>query len=283
METGSVQSWGDAFLTSITGALAVFMAAIPKIIAFILILVIGWFVASLIAKVAATLLRKIKFNELAQRAGIAGFMESMGTDAAGFLAGIVKWFIRIIAMVVAFDALGFPAVSEFLRQVLLWIPNLIVAMVVLVIGGIAVAALSKFVKGTAEKAGIGSPALLATIASVGVWAFAIIIAVNQLGIGVALVNTLFMATVGALALAIGLAFGLGGKETAGKMVAEWYSAAQEAAPEVAAVGDAAKQQGQEMKDQTKREAQQLKAVPYNGVERRRNISANYKGSERRAA
>lgn len=270
-------------MSSITGVLAVLMAAIPKIIAFILILVIGWFIAGLIAKGVAALLRKVKFNELAQRAGIAGFLQSMGTDAAGFLAGIVKWFIRLITLVVAFDALGLPAVSEFVQQVLLWIPNLIVAMVVLVIGGIAAKALATFVKGVAEKASLGNPELLATIASVAVLAFTIIIAVNQIGVDAALVNTLFMATVGALALAIGLAFGLGGKETAGKLVADWYSKGKEAAPKMAAVGDAAKQQGQKVKDQTEREAQQLKSVPYNGVERRRNISANYKGTERRAA
>lgn len=288
MESGSVQSWGDAFLASMSGALAVFMAAIPKIIAFVLILVIGWFIAGLIAKAVAALLRKIKFNDIAQRAGIAGFTQSMGmdTDSSGFFAGIVKWFIRLIALVVAFDALGLTAVSDFLREVLLWIPNLVVALVVLVIGGLAAKALSMFVRGTIQKAGVGNPEVLATIASIGVWAFAIIVAVNQIGVGVALVNTLFMATVGALALAIGLAFGLGGKETAGRMVSEWYSKGKEAAPKVGAVGDAAKQQGRQMKDQVQRESQQIRSAPrstYGGPERRVRSSANYEGVERRAA
>lgn len=263
MGSGAVQNWGDAFLASMTGALAVFMAAIPKVIAFILILVIGWFIASLIAKGVAALLRTVKFNELAQRAGIAGFIQSMGvdTDASGFLADIGKWFIRLITLVVAFDALGLPAVSDFLRQVLLWIPNLVVALVVLVIGGLAAKALAAFVKGTAEKAGLGNPEVLATIASVGVWAFAIITAVNQIGVGVTLINTLFMATVGALALAMGLAFGLGGKETAGKMVEEWYSKGKEAAPKIAAAGDAAKQQGQQMKEQAHHEVAAIRSTP----------------------
>ena len=275
----AVSSWGEAFLTSMSGALMVFMAAIPKIIAFALILIVGWFIAGLIAKGIAVLLRKIKFNEIAQRAGIAGFMESMGTDAAGFLAGIVKWFVRLIAVVVAFDALGLPAVSEFLRQVLLWIPNLVVALVVLVIGGLVAKTLSMFVKGTVEKAGIGSPALLATIASAGVWAFAIIIAVNQLGIGATFVNTLFIATVGALALALGLAFGLGAKNTAGKIVEGWYAKGKEAAPKLAgAVADAGKQQAQEMKEQAKRETEKMRFE-----ERRVKSRASYSGMERRSA
>jgi hypothetical protein len=256
---GTVSSWGEAFMTSMSGALLVFMAAIPKIIAFVLILVIGWFIAGLIAKGVALLLRKVRFNDLTQRAGIAGYMESMGTDSVGFLAGIVKWFVRLIAVVVAFDALGLPAVSEFLRAVLLWIPNLVVALVVLVIGGIAAKTLSMFVTGAVEKAGIGSPRLLGAIASVGVWAFAIIIAVNQLGVGATLVNTLFMATVGALALALGLAFGLGGKEAAGKVVDEWYRKGKEAAPRLASAADAGKQQAQQMKQQAKREADAVRS------------------------
>ena len=275
---GTVTSWGEAFLTSMGAALMVFMAAIPKLIAFAVILVVGWFIAGLIAKGVAALLRKIKFNELAQRAGISGFMESMGTDAAGFLAGVVKWFIRLIAVVVAFDALGLPAVSEFLRQVLLWIPNLVVALVVLVIGGLAAKALSMFVKGTVEKAGLGNPAVFATIASAAVWAFTIIIAVNQLDIGATLVNTLFMATVGALALAIGLAFGLGAKDTAGKIVEGWYAKGKEAAPKLAAAADAGKQQAQEMKQQAESEAEKMRSE-----ERRKQPSVAYSGMERRAA
>jgi len=98
------------------------------------------------------------------------------------------------------------------------------------------------------------------VASAAVWAFAIIIAVNQLGIGATLVNTWLMRTVGALALGIGLAFGLGGKETAGK-IEGWYAKGKEAAPKVAVAGDAAKQQGQEMKEQAKREAQQIQTGP----------------------
>src|SRR5215218_4149095 len=109
-----MNDWGNAFMVSMSNALTIFMAAVPKIVAFFLILVIGWLIAGLIAKAIALLLRNVKFNESAQRAGISGFMKSMGTDAAGFLGNIVKWFIRLIALVVAFDALGLPAVSGFL-------------------------------------------------------------------------------------------------------------------------------------------------------------------------
>ncbi|GAC1521346.1 MAG: hypothetical protein NVS2B16_28870 [Chloroflexota bacterium] len=182
-----------------------------------------------------SVLHTVKFNDMAQRAGIAGFVKNMGvdTDASGVLASIVKWFIRLIFLVAAFDALGLPAVSVMLQQFLLWIPNLIVALVVLVIGGLLATALGKIVRGAAAEAALGNPDLLATIARIAVLAFAIVIAVNQIGIATALVNTLFTGFVFALALATGLAFGLGGRDTAAEIVQNWYTRGQQAAPRMA--------------------------------------------------
>jgi len=230
----TVSDWGDAMMASLTGAMALFFAAIPKIIGFAIILIVGWFVASLVARAVGHILRAIHFNNLARRSGISDFVQRMGleTDASGFVAEIVKWFIRLITLVVAFDALGLPAVSDVLRQLLLWLPNLVVAIVVLVIGGIAANALASVVRGSTSEAGFSNPDMLAKVARVAVWAFAIVVAVNQLGIAQTLVNTLFMAVVGAAALALGLAFGLGGRETAGEVVRKWYRRGQEAAPRI---------------------------------------------------
>lgn len=231
-------------MASVTGALAIFMAAIPKIIGFIIIIAIGWFIASLLAKGVAALLRKVNFNDLSNRSGFTGVVKNMGadTDASGFIALVTKWFIRIIALVVAFDALGLPAVSNVLQQFLLWLPNLVVALVVLVIGGLAANALANIVRGATTNSGLGNPNLLANIARIAVWAFAIIIAVNQIGIADTLINTLFMAVVGALALALGLAFG---RETAGEMVREWRRKGQEAAPKMEEAAYVAKEKAQD--------------------------------------
>ncbi len=234
-------------MASVTGALAIFLAAIPKIIGFIIIIAIGWFLATLVAKGVAAVLRKVRFNDLANRSGFTGVVKSMGvdTDASGFIALVTKWFIRIIALVVAFDALGLPAVSNVLQQFLLWLPNLVVAMVVLVIGGLAANALANIVRGATSNAGLNNPDLLANIARIAVWSFAVIVAVNQIGIADTLVNTLFMAIVGALALALGLAFGLGGRETAGEIVREWRRKGQEAAPKMEEAAYLAKQKAEE--------------------------------------
>jgi len=229
-----INQWGAALVASLTTALSLFLGAIPRIIGFLVILVIGWFISGVLASAVAALLRAVKFNVLAQRSGFHGFVQNMGlrTDASGLLANIAKWFVRLIVLVVAFDALGLPAVSQVLQQFLLWIPNLVVAVVVLVIAGLAANALGNLVRGSTAQAGLGNPDLLATIARVAVWGFGIVIAVNQIGVAQTLVNTLFMGFVGALALAAGLAFGLGGRETAAQIVQTWYRQGVESKPKL---------------------------------------------------
>jgi small-conductance mechanosensitive channel len=205
-------------------ALSLLLAAVPRIIGFFIIVAIGWFIASLIARAVAALLRSVRFNDMADRSGFAGFVANTGveTDSSGFIAEIAKWFIRLITLVVAFDALGLPAVSDVLRLLLLWLPNLVVAIAVLIFGGLAANWLAGLVRGATAKADLGNPELLAGIVRGTTWAFAIVVALNQIGIARELVNTLFMATVGAVALALGLAFGIGGRDTAAEVVRNWY-------------------------------------------------------------
>ena len=219
-----ITEWSSALMTSLVAAMALFFSSIPKILGFAVIIIVGWIVASVIEKAIAAILRTVKFNELAQRSGFANFVQKTGggTDSSGMIGTVVKWFVRLVALVVAFDALGLPAVSDVLRQLLMWLPNVVVALVVLVIAGLAANALSGLVRGAATEGGLGNPDLLGKVASGLIWAFGVVVAVNQIGIATTLVNTLFMAVVGALALALGLSFGLGGRETAAQIVRNWY-------------------------------------------------------------
>ncbi|HEY8101486.1 MAG TPA: small-conductance mechanosensitive ion channel [Burkholderiaceae bacterium] len=236
-----ITEWSSAMMTSLASAMALFFSAIPKILGFAIIIIVGWIIAALIERAVAAILRAIKFNELSRRSGFADFVEKMGsnTDSSGMIGAVVKWFVRLIALVVAFDALGLPAVSDVLRQLLLWLPNVVVALVVLVIAGLAANALSNIVRGAAAEGGVENPNLLARIASGLIWAFGIVVAVNQIGIATTLVNTLFMAVVGALALALGLAFGLGGRDTASQIVRNWYSRGRQNADKLERTANAA--------------------------------------------
>src|SRR3954454_7346298 len=242
----AVHDWSEAMLTALAGGLAMFFAAIPKVIAFAVILVVGWLVAGLIAKLAARLLRAVRFNDLAERSGFGGFVRNIGVkqDCAGFLAMVANWFMKLIVLVVAFDALGLPAVSDVLRQLLLWLPNLAVGIVVLVIGGLVANAAADLVRGATATAGFRHPELFSNLARAGVWVFAVIVAVNQIGIAETLVNTLFMGAVALAVLAFGLSFGLGGKDVAARLLQRWYDEARENAPKIA---QATNEMGQEAK------------------------------------
>lgn len=238
-----ITNWSEALLASLTGAASLFFAAVPRLIGFVTLLIVGWIIAALIEKAVVAVLRAVRFNVLAEHAGLAGFIQKSNTqgDAAGAIGIIVRWFIRLIALVVAFDALGLVAVSQILQQLLMWLPNLVVALVVLGIGGLAANALGKLVQGAATKGGVDRPDFLANVARYAVWAFAVMVAINQLGIATALINILLTATAGAFALAVGLSFGLGGRDTAAAIVRNWYERQQAGAPQLRHAGDAANQ------------------------------------------
>lgn len=218
-------SFGDRIADSFTNAMTMLFAAIPRILGFIIVVLIGWLIASLIARAVATLLRTVRFNEVAERAGIARFTQRAGltADPAEVVAGIVKWLIRIVVLLVAFDLLGLPAVSEVLREFLLWLPNLIVAIAVLLLAGVAANALANIVRGAAAEAGMSNPDTLANVTRIIVWGFSVVVAFNQLGVARTLINTLFTGLISAVALAAGLAFGLGGRDMAARKLEEWNS------------------------------------------------------------
>ena len=221
-------SFTDTLILSFRDAFTMILGAIPRILGFIIVVAIGWFVSSLLARAVIGLLRAIRFDELMQRSGLSDFMNKMGTglDSAGVVAGLVKWLVRIVVLLVAFDVLGLPAVSDVMRQLLLWLPNLVVAIFVLFVGGIAARALGNIVRGATAEGGFANPETLANVTRTTVWAFAIVVAINQLGIATNLINTLFTGLVAALAIAFGVAFGMGGRDLASRTLENWYDQAE---------------------------------------------------------
>jgi hypothetical protein len=238
-----VQNTGDAFRASLAGALNTLLSAIPRIIGFAVVLIVGWIISSLLARGVEALLHAVRFNDLARRSGFADFVQKMGVrdDSAGVIASIAKWCVRLITLVVAFDTLGLPAVSNVLNQLLLWLPNLIVALVVLVIGGLAANALSRLVRGATAEAGFSNPGTMETVTRVAVWGFAIVVAITQLGIATTLINTILIGLIGGVALAFGLAFGLGGRDRAAQILDTMGRTAQRAGPKLERAANAARE------------------------------------------
>ena len=233
MSLPHVSGWFDAVMLSITAALVNFLSFLPAIIGAIIILVVGWLLAGFIGRLVTMFLDKVGFERAAQRTGISNFIARTGardTRVSWLIGELVKWFIRLIFLEAAAEAVHLTAVTQVLNQIVLFIPNLIVALIVLMVGALIARFVGDIVRGSASEMGFGNPNLLAAIARVAIIAFAVIIAVNQIGVAATLVNTLFMGFVFALALAAGLAFGLGGRDTAARMWQSWYTRGQEMAP-----------------------------------------------------
>jgi hypothetical protein len=235
MPTTTISSWGDAVFLSLSNALNSFLAAIPLVIGALIIIVIGWIIAGVLARVVSELLRRVGADRLFAEHGTRVYGDRTRQIQPSVVAGeLVKWLVRFVFLVAAANVLGLTQVSELLNDVLLWIPNLIVAAIVLLVAPLIARFVRSAIEVGAGEMGFTNAALLGRIAEIAIVAFAVIIAINQIGIAANLVNILFIGIVAALALAFGLAFGLGGRDVAGQLAQSWYEQSQSAAARVKA-------------------------------------------------
>src|ERR1700730_2521566 len=220
-----MENIGTSIVNALNDAVRLILTFIPRLIGFLIILLVGWLIATLVSKALTLLLRKIGFDRMSERIGLTRFEGRMGVhlDSAGILGKIVYWFILLIFLIPAADALGVPAVSNILNSLVAYIPNVFVAILVLFLGSLAATFVADIVRGAVATAKIGSPNVFAAIARWAIIGFAALIALEQLQIAPALINELFGAVVAAVAIAFALAFGLGGQETARRWLARGES------------------------------------------------------------
>jgi hypothetical protein len=218
-------------MTALAGALAMFLAFIPKLLGALVILLVGWLIARVVYSLVVRGLRLVHFNQIADRAEIDQFLARAGVrmDPAMVVAKLAYWFLLLIFIGAAFNAFGLPQVTDMINRILAFIPNVVVAVVVLLLGALAANFVGNLVRGASGTAHLGDPNLIATLARAAVLVFAALIALDQLNIAPAIINTLWMAMLGMLALASALAFGLGGRDVARRMLEDWYSRSQSAA------------------------------------------------------
>ncbi len=242
MVVPTVTNFFQAVLVSLAAALTTLLSFIPALIGAIIVLVVGWLVSDFVGALCVRILERVGFETAAQRTGVSGFVARTGMRdprASVVLAELVKWFIRLIFLEAAAQAVHLQAVVQVINQIVLFIPNLVVALVVLMIGVMVARLVGGIVRGSAAEAGFDNPNLIASLAQWAIVAFAVIVAVNQIGIAATLVNTLFMAFVGAVALALGLAFGLGGRDVAGRMWQNAYDRGRQMTPRLETAAQAA--------------------------------------------
>ncbi|GCE04002.1 mechanosensitive ion channel family protein [Dictyobacter aurantiacus] len=217
---GVITNWGVAIYSSLASALAMVFAFIPKLVGFLVILLIGWIVASLLEKGLTLLLRRVGFDRLSDRIGFTRFEQQMNLrmDPATLLGKVLFWFVFLIFLVPAFNALELNAVSTLIGQIVGYIPNVFVAIIVLFLGMVISAVVADLVRGASASTRMANPNFLANIARYAILGFSVLIALEQLQIAPALITTLFTAVVGSIALACGLAFGLGGRDSAKRLL-----------------------------------------------------------------
>src|SRR3712207_349945 len=211
-------------LQSLQNALSTFLEYIPQLIGAIIILVIGYIVARVLQAVVARVLQAIGFDRWMESGGIKQFFDRAQTreTPATVLGRLVFWFVFIIAITMAADALGIRQVSEVLSQLIAYIPSIIAAILILVLAALLANFLAGIVRGAT-----GSD-LLSNVARYAIIVYAAFAAITELGIAVQLTAPTFLIILGAVALAAAIAFGLGSREVAKDIVEKAYERRDEA-------------------------------------------------------
>ncbi len=204
-------------------ALSTLLSYIPQLIGAIIILIIGYIVARILQAVIGRVLQGIGFDGWMEKGGIKQFFDRAQTNytPATVIGRLVFWFVFIIALTMAADALGIPQVSAVLGQLIAFIPSIIAAILILVLAAL----LANFVSGIVR--GATDSNVLASVVRYAIIVYAVFAAITELGIAVELTAPTFLILLGAVALAAAIAFGLGGREVAQDILQKAYSRSNE--------------------------------------------------------
>lgn len=194
---------------------------VPSLILAVVVFAIGWIVGIILYRLVIQVIKILRVDDALKAAGVTGVAREAGInlDIGRFLATLVKWFVVIVFLLAALEFLNLSIVTIFLQQVvLLYLPQVVVAVLIVILAAIVAEAVRKIVTNSARAAGAHTANLAGTVAKYAIWIFAVLAALNQLGVASEFVQTLFTGLVVALALAFGLSFGLGGKEAAARTI-----------------------------------------------------------------
>ena len=211
-----IQTWAEVVTTSLQTLWTGFIGFLPVLLGAIIVFLIGWIIAALLGRLTAQIIQTLRVDQILSKMNIRRTLEraNLKLDSGKFIGELVRWFFIIVFMMAATDILGLSQVTDFLKQVILYIPQLMVAVLILLVAVLIANFLQKLVKASVEAAGLKSANFLAAVTKWAILVFAGLAALLQLGIVPALIQTIFTGLVAALVISAGLAFGLGGKEMA---------------------------------------------------------------------
>ena len=215
-----VQTWAQITTYALQNLWQGFLTFIPTLIGAIIVFIIGWFISVGIGKLVAEVLIRIKFNKLFEKTGWKQALEKaeLKVNAAEFIGAIAKWVLVIVFLLAAVEILGFVQFAAFLKSILAYLPNVIVATLILVVTVILVDIVEKVVRTAVEGVKVGYGHLVSVMIKWSIWIFAVLAILHQLGIAKPFMETLFTGFVAMLVISLGIAFGLGGKDVAAEIL-----------------------------------------------------------------
>lgn len=213
-------TWGEILVSPLQSAWIGVITFLPKLIAALIVLIVGWIIAVAVGKLVTRILKFLWIDQLLEKLNIKEAVEKSGLkfDVSKFVGWLVKWFLIIIVLVTTANILGLTEVTILLNRILFYIPNVVVAVVILFFGILFGTWAYKLVRNAAKAAKLVSADFLAGVAKWSIIVFCFLAALTQLQIAPRLIQTLFTGFVAMLAIAGGLAFGLGGKDWAAGVI-----------------------------------------------------------------
>ena len=207
--------WNSLIVTPVSEMLTKIVGYLPTLIGALIILTGGWVVAKFLRRIVNRALEAIHFDKLADKAGISE------TSAVAVMSGLVYWLAIIMVLVMVVNALGLNQASNVLESLFGYIPSVIAALFVLVVGMFLANFVSGIIHTAAGNASLPRPEMYAAVSRWAIIIFAGTISLRELGIATLLVTTTFNIVLGGVCLALALAFGLGGRDAAARYLEEW--------------------------------------------------------------
>ena len=216
-----ISTWSEILNKSFQNLWVGVVSFLPNLIVAIIIFIIGWVISALLGRVVAQIIHSLGIDKILRRTGVEKTLNKAGfqLNSGKFIGALVKWFIIIVFLVASFDVLGLAQVNQFLQQVvLLYLPRVIAAVLILLVAAVIADVVESLVKGSAKMADVKVSHFLGVMARWSIWIFAVLMALYQMGVAATFIQTIFTGLVVAFSLAVGLAFGLGGKTAAGEAI-----------------------------------------------------------------
>lgn len=213
----------EIFLSSFNAVIAQLADVMPRLLVALVLFFIGWLVAKVVRSAVKRVLQLAHFDRLAEKTGVEEFLKhgEIRITFAGVISEVSYWLVLFIVLATVSNSLGLTTVANLFNRVILYLPNIIVAVLIIIFGTLLARFFNRLTFAWLSNLGVGGALTLSTITEYAIQIFAVFVALEQLGIGTQMLTTAFAILFGAVCLALALAFGLGGRDWAADVIQRW--------------------------------------------------------------